>query len=83
MNRINTTYRRLSESGDDDQQAVAMPDKLSEQVAAINRDWAEVHRLAHHMQGHDLAHPDEGSEEGQNDDPQHTHARTHARTHTE
>ncbi|XP_076466610.1 dystrophin-like isoform X3 [Babylonia areolata] len=50
ISRINTTFRRLSESGDDDpEENVEVPEKLSEQVAAINRDWAAVQRLADHL----------------------------------
>lgn len=65
VDRINTTYRRLSESGDDEQQFVDMPEKLSEQVAAINRDWAEVHRLADQLQPQDDSHSAEVTIEGQ------------------
>ena len=32
VSRINATFRRLSESGDDDNESVDMPEQLSEQV---------------------------------------------------
>ncbi|XP_070191463.1 dystrophin-like isoform X2 [Littorina saxatilis] len=59
VNRINANYRRLSESGDDDKQKVDVPEKLTEQVAAINRDWETVHRLADQLEPHDETHVNE------------------------
>ncbi|KAK7483286.1 hypothetical protein BaRGS_00025453, partial [Batillaria attramentaria] len=51
VKRINATYRKLSEGSEE--QEVDVPAKLTEQVDAINRDWAEVQRLADHLQPHE------------------------------
>ncbi|KAL8624968.1 hypothetical protein ACOMHN_039855 [Nucella lapillus] len=59
ISRINTNFRRLSESGDDEAERVEMPEKLSEQVAAINRDWAAVQQLADHITHDDSDEDDE------------------------
>ncbi|XP_076445085.1 dystrophin-like isoform X2 [Babylonia areolata] len=53
VDRINTTYRCLSESGEDENDNMNIPEALSEQIAAINRDWIEVQRLADELHPHD------------------------------
>ena len=57
VNRINTTYRKLSETdssdGGGESPSVSVPQKLSEQVDSINRDWITVHKLADQLGPHD------------------------------